>query len=128
MRLDGVEGMMETTEGELIPASRLLGQANKYHARRTWSELCGRMFASKAEAERGEELVIRQKAGGIRELVFQPRYKLSDPPPVTYVADFAYREGHLLVVEDVKGVDTPVSRVKRAWAKDKLGVVVRIIK
>jgi len=128
MRLDGVEGMMETTEGELIPASRLLGQANKYHARRTWSELCRRWFASRAEAERGEELVIRQKAGEIRELVFQPRYKLSDTPPVTYVADFAYWEGHLLVVEDVKGVDTPVSRVKRAWAKDKLGVVVRIIK
>ena len=128
MKPDGVEGMLETTDGELIPASRLLGQANKYHARRTWSELCGRWFASKAEAERGEELAIRQKAGEIRELVFQPRYKLSDTPPVTYVADFAYWEGHLLVVEDVKGVDTPVSRVKRAWAKDKLGVEVRIIK
>jgi len=34
---------------------------NKYSAKKTYSELCGRMFDSKAEARRGEELAAGRK-------------------------------------------------------------------
>lgn len=99
---------------------------NKYGAKRTWSELCQWEFASRAEAARGEELALRERAKEIRGLEYQPSYKLSEDPPVTYVADFAYWVGAKLHVEDVKGRDTPASRIKRAWLKQRYGIIVTI--
>ena len=104
-------------------------KGNKYHAERTWSELCQRTFASKAEARRGEELALLQKAGEIEALVYQPKFVLSEKPRVTYYADFQYQEkSGKEVVEDVKGKDTSTSRVKRAWVKQLLGIAVVLVK
>ena len=117
-------------------AQRILAKedGNKYHAKRTWSNLCGRVFASKAEAVRGEELAMLEKAGEIRKLAYQPRYVLSDSPRVTYVADFSYvlcashGKNATVVVEDVKGRDTPNSRTKRAWVKQRYGIEVKLVR
>ena len=101
---------------------------NKYGARKTYSELCGRMFDSKLEARRGEQLVLLQSACEISDLKYQVRFILSDKPRVTVTIDFAYQEDGRQVYEDTKGVLTRDSRTKYAWLQEKYKVTVRIIK
>ena len=80
---------------------------NKYSAKKTWSELCGRMFDSKAEARRGEELVLLEKAGEISNLQYQVRFVLHNKPIIAIKVDFVYTQnGNTIIYEDTKG---PVS-------------------
>ena len=91
---------------------------NKYRAIKT--ELDGITFDSRREASRYAELKMMQQQGVIERLELQPVYPLTfNGRPVgrkrKYIADFRYwcnaRQRH--VVEDVKGFDTPVSKLKR---------------
>lgn len=90
----------------------------KYNARRV--ELDGQRFDSQAEAARYQELVLLERAGAITGLRVHPVYLLEPRArmngqwlrPVRYIADFEYRENGALVVEDVKGVETSVFRLK----------------
>lgn len=87
---------------------------SKYGAKRT--EVDGIVFASKAEARRYQELRLLERAGEIERLELQPRYPLvvNTVTIGTYVGDFRYldtRNGRR-TVEDVKGVRTPVYRLK----------------
>lgn len=100
---------------------------NKYGARRTYSELCGRTFASKAEAEHGEELRLREMAGEIELLTYQPKFELCRKPKITITLDFGYVENDDYIYEDVKGVLTRDFRTKLAWLKEKYGIDVRLI-
>ena len=95
---------------------------NKYHARKTYSTLCRRIFASKAEARRGEELALLQYSGLISDLEYQVRFVLSEKPRVTITVDFAYTENGVRVYEDVKGILTRDFRSKMAWLKQSTGV------
>lgn len=83
----------------------------------------GYTFDSKAEAKRYEELVLLQRAGTILNLRVHPSWEILPTlrvagkrtlPARKYAADFSYNEtkGTGLVVEDVKGVRTPVYRLK----------------
>lgn len=122
---------------------------NKYGAKRTYSELCGRTFASKAECRRGEELALLEKAGEISDLKYQPKFVLCERPRITITLDFAYIDYNELAIgqkfgesnrmggteplgvdvyEDVKGVLTRDFRTKLAWLKEKYGIDVRLIK
>lgn len=101
---------------------------NKYHARKTWSNLCNRLFDSKAEAIRGEELYLLQKAGEISGLEYQLPYRLCDKPKITIKIDFHYHQNGVGIYEDVKGVLTRDSRTKLAWLKEKFGTDVKLIK
>lgn len=87
---------------------------NKYRAIRT--EVDGIVFHSKREAARYSELKMLQKIGMIRNLVLQPRFPLmvEGTKICDYVADFSYfeKDSERLVVEDPKGVKTPVYRIK----------------
>jgi len=87
---------------------------SKYGARKTVRE--GVTFDSLGEANRWAQLQLFQRAGTIKGL--------GDPHPAfpivingtrvcTVEMDFAYSENGQAVVEDFKGVDTPVSRLKR---------------
>ena len=100
---------------------------NKFRAKRTYSELCGRWFASKLEARRGEELALQEKAGMITDLEYQPRYVLSTKPKITYTADFRYKYQGKEIVEDSKGMMTRDTRTKLAWVNEKYGVEVVLI-
>jgi len=102
--------------------------SNKYGAKRTYSELCGRAFASKAECRRGEELALLERAGEISGLHYQVRFILSDKPKVSITLDFAYTENGKLIYEDAKGVLTRDFRTKMAWLKEKHGLDVRLVK
>ncbi len=100
---------------------------NKYNAKRTWSELCQREFASMKEARRAEELTLLEKAREIYKLEFQPKYVLCSNPKITYTADFRYRDytrpsSDVVVVEDSKGLLLRETRVKIAWVKEKYGI------
>lgn len=74
-------------------------------------------FSSKREARRYSELRLLERAGEIGALVLQPRYplKVNGKLICTYVADFEYYPGDprkAKVVEDAKGVRTPVFAIK----------------
>jgi hypothetical protein len=100
---------------------RLVTKRNKYGvAPKEERMVDGIVFASKREATRYRELKLMQKFGDITELTRQPRYTF--PMGFAYLADFRYREHAVVggignydrvVVEDVKGVETEVFRLKR---------------
>lgn len=103
----------------------------------------GVQFDSKAEAKRYRELYLLRIAGEIDNLKLQPRYPLmcganhirirnkhGQPRNSYYYADFEYRDckSKETIVEDVKGFDTPVSRLKRAIIEAQTGVRVVIVR
>ena len=90
----------------------------------------GRLFDSKAEAARWQELQLLERAGEITELERQVEYELipkqKGERAVKYIADFRYidRDGNT-VVEDTKGVKTPVWIIKRKLMLRVHGIRVR---
>ena len=79
-------------------------------------------FASKAEGERYWELKQLQKTKKITDLQLQPKFELQPKfvdakgnkhQSITYVADFQYLEDGQYVVEDVKGMETAVYKLKK---------------
>lgn len=92
---------------------------NKYRNKITTVD--GFKFHSKKEAKRYSELLMMQKAGLISDLELQPKFQII--PEINwgdkklsakyYIADFAYTENGKEIVEDVKGVKTPVYILKR---------------
>jgi len=99
---------------------------NKYGAKRTYSQLCNRIFDSRAECLRGEELRLLEMAGEIMDLEYQVRFILSQSPRVTITVDFSYREKGKLIYEDSKGVLTRDFRTKMAWLKSSQGIDVTL--
>jgi hypothetical protein len=87
----------------------------------------GYRFASKKEAARYRVLKARAAAREIVALELQPRYPLivNGEKVGTYVGDFRYFEGDVLILEDVKGVLTPVYRLKRRLVKALYGLDIR---
>ena len=121
---------MITSEDSRCNATR---KRHKYGAIPTTVD--GIRFASKAEARRYGELKLLEKAGEICDLVLQPSYTLQNAythltegkqRELRYVADFEYVEKgaptvyvcsgvteRQRTVEDVKGMATPVFKLKR---------------
>lgn len=79
----------------------------------------GIKFDSKAEARRYRELKFLESAGEIELLSLQPKLDLviNDKKCGFYKADFEYYEGGRRVIEDVKGVKTPVYNLKKKLIK-----------
>jgi len=116
-------------------------RSSKYNARATIE--AGIKFDSKKEAERYRRLRLLEKEGTIQNLRRQPRYMLYGPNGqltlpdkrgnrrrLFYRADFLYYDPAIRRwrVEDVKGVDTQISRLKRALVEQAYGVKVEIVK
>lgn len=96
---------------------------SKYKAVKTVVD--GITFASKKEAKRYSELLILQRAKVISELELQPPFKVAvnGRHICTYKADFCYREkSGCYVVEDVKGVKTPVYSLKKKLVEAIYGI------
>ena len=100
--------------------------ASKYHAKPTIVD--GIRFASQAEARRYGHLKMLERAGTICDLELQPRFPLivNHVKVATYVADFRYRFPGVSVpvVEDVKGVQTPVYKLKKKMLLAQDGVII----
>ena len=86
---------------------------NKYRAVKT--EVDGIVFDSKREAARYMELMLLERAGEISHLELQPVYEcvVNGKKICTYRADFRYFTKLGNIVEDVKGVKTPIYRLKK---------------
>lgn len=86
---------------------------SKYGAKKTVVD--GIKFDSMAEAARYGALKIIQAAGLISELRLQVRYDITvnGKKICRYIADFVYIENGKEVVEDVKGMKTPVYNLKK---------------
>ena len=97
-----------------------MSRYSKYGNRKV--EVDGHRFDSKAEAMRYLELKLLNQAGQISQLELQPAFELLPARKVagqrlrklTYVADFSYTdEDGVRHIEDVKGVETEVFRIKQ---------------
>lgn len=75
----------------------------------------GIYFPSKAEATRYTQLKTLAQAGEIGDLKVHPRFIIwqHGKEKIVYEADFQYNQGKSVIVEDVKGVETPVYRIKK---------------
>lgn len=82
----------------------------------------GIKFASQGEGNRYCELKIMAKAGLIQDLRLQPRYVIQDGfqhatagrvQAIVYVGDFQYTKNGKMIVEDYKGFETAVFKLKR---------------
>ena len=100
---------------------------SKYGAIRT--EIDGISFDSKREAARYQELRLLEQAGEIENLRLQVPYELIAKSKygrsIKYVADFVYSRNGLTVVEDAKGVRTPVYRLKKRMMAEKYGIQIK---
>ena len=93
----------------------------KYNAHKVTEN--GYTFDSGAEARRYRELKLMQGANQISCLVVHPMYALlpafthigGKERPVDYIADFRYWDEAIgaYIVEDVKGVQTDIFKLKR---------------
>ncbi|PWC54263.1 hypothetical protein TSA6c_00625 [Azospirillum sp. TSA6c] len=93
-------------------ALRAEKKANKYGAKRT--EVDGIVFDSAAEARRWSVLKLEERAGLITGLERQVPYAITinGEHIAKWIADFRYVRDGQTVCEDVKGVRTPVYRLK----------------
>lgn len=103
---------------------------NKF--RNTPTVLDGHRFPSKAEANRYAFLKLLVRAGEIKDLKLQPKYALKVNGELigNYIGDFEYVETNTnsAVLEDVKGVATPIFKWKAKHLKAQYGIDVRIVK
>ena len=117
-----------------------MSRPSKYGAIKT--EVDGIVFASKAEARRYAELRLLEKAKEIYDLELQPKFPIyvarpgqatvtrATKPVCTYIADFRYRRGPtgVLTIEDVKGMKTPVYRLKKKLVEAQYGIQIQEIR
>ncbi len=97
---------------------------SKYGAKKTVVD--GITFDSQAEATRYGVLKVIQSAGLITDLRLQVPYQITvnGKRVCRYVADFVYIENGKEVVEDVKGMKTPVYNLKKKLMEAVFGVVI----
>lgn len=95
------------------------------------------VFDSIAEGKRYRELALLERAGKIKNLELQPRFLLQESfkkngktyRKIEYIADFQYIENEKTIVEDVKGIQTNVFKLKhKLFEKKYPDLELRIIK
>ena len=92
---------------------------SKYQNKKTQIDMY--VFDSIAESKRYKELALLEKAGQIKELKLQPKFLLQEGfkkngktyRKIEYIADFMYIENGKIIIEDVKGMETEVFKLKR---------------
>lgn len=102
---------------------------NKFGAQ-SYTDADGKFHASKAEGMRWHELKLLHRAGRITNLIHQPEFSLTinGTRICSYRADAEYidSDGNR-VIEDTKGVETPLFRIKRKLMSAVLGLDVTVI-
>ncbi len=100
----------------------------KYNAQPT--EVGGIRFASRAEATRYQQLKNLQEMGRVQNLKTQVPFicEVNRRVVCKYIADFVYVEDGMRVVEDVKGMLTPLYKLKKRLMEACHNVVIREVK
>ena len=108
---------------------------SKYKNKKTQIDMY--IFDSVKEARRYKELKLLEQAGEISNLELQPHFLLQESfkkngktyRKIEYIADFKYIENGKTKVEDVKGVQTDVFKLKhKLFEKKYPELELRIIK
>lgn len=108
---------------------------NKYRNKKVIVE--DYVFDSIEESRRYKELKLLLRAGKISNLELQPHFLLQDSfkkngktyRKIEYIADFKYIENGKTIVEDVKGMQTDVFKLKhKLFEKKYPELELRIIK
>lgn len=111
------------------PSERPLGKPKKSKYNAVKTEVDGIKFDSKHEASRYRELRVLEQAGEITNLRLQVPFELIPKSkygmPIRYVADFVYNENDQLIVEDAKGVKTPIYKLKKRMIAEKYGIEIK---
>lgn len=98
---------------------------SKYNAKKT--KVDGITFASKAEANRYLDLKLLQKAGEIQWFIRQAPFDL--PGNIKYICDFLVVEKDgSITIEDVKGVETQVFKLKKKLFEEAYPIKITLIK
>lgn len=109
-------------------------RGSKYGNRKT--SVAGKVCDSKLEADRYQELLLLQKAKQISDLELHKEFRLELPHQKTglphlickYEADFAYKDKFgKIVVEDTKGVVSPLFKIKKELMLCIHGIDVRVL-
>ena len=98
---------------------------NKYKNKKVQIDMY--VFDSIQESKRYKELAILEKAGKISELELQPHFLIQESfrkngktyRKIEYIADFKYIENGKTIVEDVKGLQTDVFKLKHKLFEKK---------
>ena len=109
---------------------------SKYHS--THAERGELRFDSQKEARRYDELMVMLRAGIISDLRLQPQFTLQESyvtetgeriRAIRYTADFSYKFGGKLVVEDVKSKPTRTKEYlrNRKFMRSKFGIDIQEI-
>lgn len=87
----------------------------------------GIYFPSQKQGARYQELKLMERAGVIEQLRCEVPYNLdvNKKRVAVYRADFVYLENGKEIVEDVKGVRTPVYRLKAKLMHALYGIQIR---
>ena len=108
---------------------------NKYRNKKVQVDMY--VFDSIAESRRYKELKLLERAGKIQNLELQPHFLLQESfkkngktfRKIEYIADFKYIENGKTIVEDVKGIQTDVFKLKhKLFEKKYPDLELRIIK
>lgn len=114
-------GVLSTNDSVEV---RMTKKRTKYAAVKTVVD--GITFASKKEAKRYQELKMRESVCLIRDLKLQPKFPIivKGKKVCDYFADFGYWDVDKgdFVVEDVKGMKTPVYRLKKKLVEALYGI------
>lgn len=130
-------GIEELNDPGVLGQYRGKTKRQKYGAKKVTID--GIRFDSQAEGRRYQQLKLLQQSGQISKLELQPKFVLQTgfkdqwsgrrERAITYRADFRYIEAGHPVVEDVKGRETQVFRVKWKIVKAQHpGTEFRIVK
>jgi hypothetical protein len=119
-----------TVQSELWRAALAEGKRrNKYSAESSWID--GIRFASKAEAKYYLMLKYRERLGEVTDVRLQEPFTVLGPKGqvvTTYRADFVFwdvKEGRRRVI-DVKGVQTPLFKLKKKLVEAFLGIKIEL--
>ena len=109
-------------DSAITAGSVALGRKNKFG--NTPTVIDGISFPSKREAARYVDLKLLVKAGEISDLELQPTYAMivNGRKICSYRADFRYTDHGKQIVEDCKGVRTPVYRIKAKLMRACYGI------
>ena len=90
----------------------------------------GITFASKREAH--YYLIYKRflEVGAIKDLQLQPKFPFiyNGKKMFTYIADFSYVDEFGTHIIDVKGVETPIFRLKKKLIEAQYGIKIEVVK
>lgn len=100
----------------------------KYHAIKT--NVDGITFASKREAHYYLIYKRLEELGKIKDLQLQPKFPFiyNGKKMFTYIADFSYIDEFGTHIIDVKGVETPIFRLKKKLIESQYKIEIEVVK